>query len=363
MNYVNTPNLLIEALAYLGRSANGSTWGQMEERIRQRGIQPSPIFSETLDRLKALTERLDARQPLKDADTQALFQNLDGFPRNTVGTASPAFLIFYGLLERFSGDLSDLDVYVSVLQPDQITYHIALALDLADDYPSGQIPNSVFLDLVLSLSIPDGSKISILNVCRDFHPLFRKMLPAVTAVLDCLHREKPALDALCQVLDQKIRTEGADAYLSRTSRLVPAEGMEYQLRPFLFGMDTGLTSQLLSGDTCVYCGILREELLDMLSGQVSPRDSVYEAFRLLGDRTRFDLICYLRDHVAYGQELSAKFGLSRNTIHHHMSKLSATGLVRCTTNGNRVYYSLDEDMVRRLLRQQEELFCCRDKEQ
>lgn len=360
MRYVNNANLLIEALAYLGRSATGNTWELMEDRIRQRGISPSPVFTDALEHLKCLTARLDRLLPLEHPETAALFQNLAGFPRNTIGTASPAFLIFYGLLERFDGDLGALETYASGLQPDQITYHVALALDLADDYPSGTIPGQVFLDMVLALSVPDSSKVSILNVCRNFFCLFRQMLPPVRTVLSQLKKERAALESLCRVLDIKIQAEGPDAYLSRTSRLVPAEGMEYLLRPFLFGMDTGLTSQLPGGDTCVYCGILREELLDMLSGQVSVRDNVYEALRLLGDRTRFDLICYLKDHAAYGQELSAKFGLSRNTIHHHMSKLSSTGLVRCTTSGNRVYYSLDQKMILLLLQHQKDLFCGSD---
>ena len=357
MNYQPSANLLAESLSYLGRVANGNTWEHLEERVRLRNIQPPAGFTAALDQLKALTARLDALDALAQPQTAELFRNLEGFPRNTVGTASPAFLIFYGLLEQFDGDLDALDRYVSALTPEQITYHVSLALDLADDYPEGLIPWQDFLDLVLTLSIPDGTKICIMNVCRQFVPFFRQALPAVRAVLERLEQETELLDSLCRVLSSKIETVGCEAYLSRTSRLVPAEGMEYVLRPFLFGMDTGLTSQLPGGSTCVYCGILREELLEMLSSQTSCQDTVYEAFRLLGDRTRFDLICYLRDHMAYGQELSAKFGLSRNTIHHHMSKLSATGLVRCTTNGNRVYYSLDREMVLRLLEKQKELFC------
>ena len=75
----------------------------------------------------------------------------------------------------------------------------------------------------------------------------------------------------------------------------------------------------------------------------------------MGDRTRFDILCYLRDRKAYGQELSARFGLSRNTIHHHMSKLLAARLVTCTVDGNRVYYTVDQASVSALLDRQREL--------
>ena len=158
------------------------------------------------------------------------------------------------------------------------------------------------------------------------------------------------------MLSRDIQSAGCAGYLAQTSHLVPAPGGQYLLRPFIFGMDTSLTSDRPDGSVCVYCGILREELLAMLSGQTPIRDNVYEAFHLLGNRTRFDILCYLRDHSAYGQELSGRFGLSRNTIHHHMNKLMACGLVRCTTDGNRVYYALDAGAIDLLLEQQRQLF-------
>lgn len=106
-------------------------------------------------------------------------------------------------------------------------------------------------------------------------------------------------------------------------------------------MDTNLSSDIAPGRVCIYCGILRKSLLEMLDGQSSVSNTVYEAFRVLGDKTRFDMLCYLKDHPTYSQDLAARFNLSRNTIHHHMSKLLATNLVKCTIDGNRIYYSLD----------------------
>lgn len=82
---------------------------------------------------------------------------------------------------------------------------------------------------------------------------------------------------------------------------------------------------------------------------------MYNAIKLLGDKTRFDILCYLKDRKAYGQELSARFGLSRNTIHHHMSKLLAARLVTCTVDGNRVYYTIDRASVSELLDRQRDL--------
>lgn len=356
MHYCPDPNLLIEALACLGRCANGHTWDRMEEQLKRKNIVSTELFTQTLEQLKSLTARLDPLGILRDTGAMEDFRNLEGFPRNTVGTASPAFFVFYGLLERWHGDFRNLKDYVSALTPDQTAYHLALALNLADDQLQGSIPVPSFLNMVLAQSLPDSSKIAILNLFRDLPGALARMIGPVESVLTGIAREQEQLNQLCSILGEKIGSEGYEAYLSRTSRLILAPGCSYRLRPFLFGMDTNLSSPMSDGGSCIYCGILREEMLGMLSGQSNERDLVYEALRLLGDRTRFDMVCYLRDHEAYGQELSARFGISRNTVHHHMSKLSAAGLVRCTTSGNRVYYTLDRDMVQRLLQLQRNLF-------
>ena len=200
------------------------------------------------------------------------------------------------------------------------------------------------------------SKVAILDTFRRSGELVEEATAPLAAVLEALEGERDTLAALTGVLSRDIQSAGCAGYLAQTSHLVPAPGGQYLLRPFIFGMDTSLTSDRPDGSVCVYCGILREELLAMLSGQTPIWDNVYEAFHLLGNRTRFDILCYLRDHSAYGQELSGRFGLSRNTIHHHMNKLMACGLVRCTTDGNRVYYALDAGAIDLLLEQQRQLF-------
>ena len=352
---VAQPNLLIEALAYLGRRANGNTWEHTEERLRERRIPASAVFTHALGLLKKLAAQLDRLEAVKQADL-TLFLNLEGSAHNTVGTGSPAFLLLYATLEDYHGDTSAYLREVCALPPEKVAYHMALALDLADDYPRQALSDSEFLELVLTSALPDSSKITILNTYRSYAVLIAQVAPPLEAVITALSQEKGTLSVLSEVLTEKVQTEGCAQYLARTSRLTLSEDQDYRLRPFLFGMDTCLTSDESAGVVQVYCGILRDELLTMLSGQTPVQEAVYDAYKLLGDRTRFDILCYLRGRSAYGQELSAHFGLSRNTIHHHMNKLLSYGLVRCTTAGNRVYYSLDAQAISLLLDRQKDLF-------
>ena len=165
------------------------------------------------------------------------------------------------------------------------------------------------------------------------------------------------MEAICAGFTSTLQREGVERFLTHTSSLNCKPELQYSVHPFLFGMDTNLSVTPLEGDGSVqvYCGVLRGPLQAMLASSRGPEYEVYHAIKLLGDRTRFDILCYLRDRRAYGQELSARFGLSRNTIHHHMSKLLAARLVTCTVDGNRVYYTVDGDSVSALLERQRAL--------
>lgn len=355
MEYLGSINPLLEAVAYLGRKAAGNTWERMEEQIRKKGIEPSPAFAEAVQSLKAITARLDG-VPIAE-DILPLFANLDGFSRNTIGSASRAFFLLYGFLEVYRGSFSELVQRAREMSRKERAYHLALALDMAEECDPERMDDNAFMRMVLSMSISDAGKIAIMETYQNFPQLMERLSGPMTRILKAMSRETAAMEKLSGVLQQKVDADGCGPYLARTSSFTPAKHMHYQLRPFVFGMDTDLTTDCDETQVCMYCGILREELLVMLSSLRSARDSVFDAFRLLGDKTRFELVCYLSDHSAYGQELSQRFDLSRNTIHHHMSKLSECGLVRCTADGNRIYYTLNRDMIRRLLESQRELLC------
>lgn len=131
MEHQNRINPLLEAMAFLGRKASGNTWEHMDERIRNWGIEASEAYRGIMESLKQITARL------KNVDippeTLALFQNLDGFSRNTIGSASRAFFLLYGFLESYQGDFSLLVTQAAAMSLQERAYHIALALDMAED--------------------------------------------------------------------------------------------------------------------------------------------------------------------------------------------------------------------------------------
>lgn len=354
IRYLGTPNLLLEALAYLGRRAGGRSTRDLLQRLENRGVTDLSDITGRLAPISAVTEGLDAALPDPEGVLPGLFGSFEGTPHNTIGSYSPAFLLLYPVADRWEEGLDAVADLVRAKTPERLAWEFACCLDIAEDTDGEALSYHGFSSRILSMQLPPESKVRILDLLHDPLGCLDRVLPWLERAMVLLQEHSSALEELAGVFGQELQAMGAAAFLSRTSGL--SAQSSYLLRPFLLGFDTNLT-QFISPqeETTLFCGFLRMDLQELLNRRETPTEDVYEAIRLLADRTRFDILCYLRDHRAYGQELSDRFGLSRNTIHHHMSKLLSVHLVRCTMDGNRVYYALDQDRVALLLAQQQSL--------
>lgn len=358
MEYTPMVNMLLEVLAYFGRRAAGNTAQRLMDRLRSNGVTELRDFWQRLAPIGRLMDRLDEAVPVEAETLQGLFGNLPGFPYNTIGSYSPVFLLLYPLVCRFEGDLDPLEGALANILPEELAGMLALSLDVSDEMQNPQpMSGDEFSARVLDLSVPAESKVAILDLYHRPQGILERAMPILRQALSHLNRERAVLEEICAPFTGEIRKMGPAHFISQTSGLSGKADSAYVLRPFLFGLDTNLAAapQNMGQSTQVYCGILRGPIQAMLNDTRGPEYEVYNAIKLLGDKTRFDILCYLRGRKAYGQELSGKFGLSRNTIHHHMSKLLAARLVSCTVDGNRVYYTVDQDSVSNLLDRQREL--------
>lgn len=79
------------------------------------------------------------------------------------------------------------------------------------------------------------------------------------------------------------------------------------------------------------------------------KNQVTSLLKLLSDKSKMDILIYIKDKKAYGQELASHFNLTTATISHHMSTLHAAGLVNLERDTNRIYYSLNKEKLNRFL--------------
>lgn len=357
MDFLASPNLLLEALAFLGRRAAGYDAAWMLARLRERGVDDLELLKARLAPITVLADRIGQDLRLDQTRLEYLFSNLPGFAHNTVGSYSRAFLLLHAAVPRYEGDLAAVMAQAGQRSRERIAGDLADILDLCEESREEPMMEvETFTERVLAMSVPAESKVAILELCHGSGALLAELEELLSRVILGLKRERALLQKCVEPFLQELSGQGPRQILARTSALDSRPDREERIAPFVFGMDTLIAMDQAPGRPMqVYCGVLRTMLQSALASAKEPRVEVYEAIRLLADQTRFEILCHLRNHDAYGQELAAKFGLSRNTIHHHMSKLLAAHLVKCTVDGNRVYYHADEGSIRRLLERQKEL--------
>ena len=133
MEYIPWFNLLLEALAYLGRRAAGNTAQRLMEQLQSNGVQDLDRFGQQLGPIAALMDRMDRQLQIPEEALQALFGNLSGFPYNTIGSSCPAFLLFYPMTAGFTGDLEGVTEELRKMPPERLAGVLATSLDVADE--------------------------------------------------------------------------------------------------------------------------------------------------------------------------------------------------------------------------------------
>lgn len=71
--------------------------------------------------------------------------------------------------------------------------------------------------------------------------------------------------------------------------------------------------------------------------------------KLLSDPSKFEILCFIRNKKAYGQEIAAELKLTTATISHHMNTLMKLGLINIEKSDNKVYYQMNKEAVNYLL--------------
>jgi len=73
-------------------------------------------------------------------------------------------------------------------------------------------------------------------------------------------------------------------------------------------------------------------------------------FHLLGDVNRLRLICACLEEAVCVQDLAERFHLTPSLVSHHLRLLKAARLMRAERRGKQVFYTVNDEHVRAVLR-------------
>ena len=69
-------------------------------------------------------------------------------------------------------------------------------------------------------------------------------------------------------------------------------------------------------------------------------------YKVLSDRTRFDIIKMLLEKESYGQEIAQRLGITTATVSYHIEFLFAASLIRLERKSRRIYYSVNTEQIK-----------------
>ncbi|MEG1595837.1 MAG: winged helix-turn-helix domain-containing protein [Lachnospiraceae bacterium] len=79
-------------------------------------------------------------------------------------------------------------------------------------------------------------------------------------------------------------------------------------------------------------------------------EEFFLALKLLCDKSKFDILTFIKTDWAYGSQIAKKMNLTTATISYHMGSLLEQGLVELRRVENKIYYRQKQERVREILK-------------
>lgn len=104
------------------------------------------------------------------------------------------------------------------------------------------------------------------------------------------------------------------------------------------------------------CEVLEvhQEAVKKLEDELPPEELLYdlaELFKVFGDSTRIKILYALFEAELCVCDIAQALGMTQTAVSHQLRVLKANKLVKFRKEGKNVFYSLDDDHVRRIIDQ------------
>ncbi len=349
---------LREALSYYNCRVNGGLPSDLSRKF-------SLISSAKREQLDSLLAPIITLQRILDRELDydasllgRFFKAFEGIPEVGVGRNPASLLYAQACLRPYEG----IDQIASGLKSRSLEkvhldfmYELALSgtkvfqdkSDLAD-----------LLDLLSSLPISNNARWRVIDVYQHINEY----------IDDCAELLKPAISIitanadLCSGILKDFERhfsnfEHVIAYTRKRSEInniAWANPSEITITPGLFLFYKSQTIVNVDEKNTAYAhmfiGALINEFSSLTNLKMTPAQAP-DVLKAMGDETRYNILRYIKNNDPYGQEIAKQFNMTPNLLSHHMSKLQAQGLVNTRMEGNRVYYSINQDNILLLLDQ------------
>lgn len=102
------------------------------------------------------------------------------------------------------------------------------------------------------------------------------------------------------------------------------------------------------------CNIIHEDTVNMVRGKMPLEENLYdlaELFKVFGDTTRIKILWALAESEMCVCDIAALLNMTQSAISHQLRVLKQARLVKFRREGKIVYYSLDDEHIKRIFDQ------------
>ena len=108
--------------------------------------------------------------------------------------------------------------------------------------------------------------------------------------------------------------------------------------------------------TIIFQGVLTNKLDLYQKNLENAKEMLPPILKLLGDKSKFEILCLLKSHGKYNLEIAEELQLTPATASHHMSMLLSNHMVTVEKKDGRVYYQINQETLREIMKCFGEIF-------
>ena len=238
---------------------------------------------------------------------------------------------------------------------------------LTDESMKVKIDNPLaIISYLMKMEVSNDEKWKLQKIFCDRREHQEKILALLDKAISVLTAFRPELEELtarfCRYWKQTLQDRSITSYLRETAAIIEFgdNPLGFRLTPsiikcrsFALSADMDEDSNYQSPDTCI-AGILFDDDFQIWTSRTKDENTYIayaaQVLKLLSDKSKFEILSYIRDKESYGSELARHLNLTTPTVSHHMNALIAAELVTIKRQENRVYYLSNKEKIDEVLR-------------
>lgn len=214
-----------------------------------------------------------------------------------------------------------------------------------------------YMSLIDTIDIAIQDKWSLSQICIRYSDHLEEMGVIIEKVILLLKEQNSIIEEIMKDFSDYwsnfLNNNDIGQYLNTTLNINVSDLTDHVIiRPFIAGCNNISCTMAYDekgiitpgGRLYMMSGILFNEDFNMNVIRFN-KEQINSFLKLFSDKSKLDIMLYIKDKKAYGQEIAKELNLTTPTISHHMNALHSAGFVNYERDSNRVYYSLNKETI------------------